>query len=100
MKRLEINPGQVYGDLTVIREVEASAAGKRQMLCKCTCGRQLKVRLGHLTTGHSTTCGQCGIVMNGRQRTVAGWAREYGIKESTLRARLKLMGLEEALKRD
>jgi hypothetical protein len=99
MKRLEIKPGTEYGDLKVIREVEASAVGKRQMLCKCSCGRQVTVRLGHLTTGHSTTCGQCGIVLNGKQRTVAGWAREYGIKESTLRARLNLMGLEEALKR-
>ena len=99
MRRLEVKPGTIYGDLTVIKEVAVSALGKRQMLCKCSCGQQVTVRLGHLTSGHSTTCGQCGIKFNGQQKTVAYWARLYGINESTLRARLRVMDISEALKR-
>lgn len=100
MKRVEVEPGEQYGDLTVIREVEASSSGKRQVLCKCACGQQVTVRLGHLRSGHSTTCGKCGIEFKGQRKTVKEWASLYGLKESTLRARLKVMGIEEALKRD
>lgn len=97
MRRIEVKPGEEYGDLKVIREVEYS--GKRQMLCKCACGKQVTVRLGHLTSGHSSTCGNCGVEYQGKRKTVRAWAEQYGLKESTLRARLKVMGIEEALKR-
>lgn len=97
MKRIEVKPGDTYGELTVIREVESS--GKRQVLCKCSCGQQTTARLGHLRSGHSSTCGKCGVEYKGERRTVAEWARLHGLKESTLRARLKTMGIEEALKR-
>ena len=95
MRRIEVKPGEVYGDLTVIREVETK--GKRHFLCQCSCGIKTKVRLGHLRSGHSTTCGQCGITYTGQQKSVAKWAEMYGIKESTLRARLKVMKIGEAL---
>jgi len=97
MKRIEVKPGTEYGELTVIREVEST--GKRHFLCKCSCGQQVTARLGHLTSGHSTTCGKCGVEYNGQRKTVSEWASLYGLKESTLRARLKVMGIEEALKR-
>ena len=97
MKRIEVKPGDTYGDLQVVREVESE--GKRHVLCKCSCGQQVTVRLGHLRSGHSSTCGQCGVKFNGQRKTVAQWAREFNIKESTLRARLKLMDISEALKR-
>lgn len=97
MKRIEVKPDQEYGDLTVIREVESE--GKRQVLCKCQCGQQVTVRLGHLRSGHSTTCGKCGIAYQGKRKTVREWASLYGLKESTLRARLKVMDIGEALKR-
>jgi len=97
MKRIEIKPDDEYGDLTVIREVES--VGKRQILCKCSCGQQVTVRLGHLRSGHSSTCGKCGVEYKGKRKTVAEWARLHGLKESTLRARLKVMEIGEALKR-
>jgi hypothetical protein len=97
MKRIEIKPGDQYGELTVVREVES--VGKRQCLCKCQCGQQVVVRLGHLRSGHSTTCGKCGIPFNGQRKTVAQWASLFGLKESTLRARLKVMDIREALGR-
>ena len=97
MKRIEVKPNDTYGELTVVREVESE--GKRQCLCKCSCGKQVTVRLGHLRSGHSTTCGKCGIEFKGKRKTVSEWASLYGLKESTLRARLKVMNIEEALKR-
>lgn len=97
MKRIEIKPDDEYGDLTVIREVESK--GKRHVLCKCACGQEATVRLGHLRSGHSTTCGRCGIEHNGVRKTISEWASLFGLKESTLRARLKVMPIGEALRR-
>lgn len=97
MRRIEVKPGDEYGDLKIIREV--ASAGKRHFLCQCACGNKATVRLGHLRSGHSTTCGNCGIEFRGERKTLAEWASLYGLKESTLRARLKVMGIEEALKR-
>ena len=99
MKRIEVKPDDKYESLTVIREVGVSTAGKRQVLCKCICGNEVTVRLGHLRSGHTTTCGRCGIEHNGHRKTIAEWASLYGLKESTLRARLKVMDISEALKR-
>jgi len=98
MKRIEVKTGDKYDQLTVIREIESS--GKRQVQCKCSCGNQVTVRLGHLRAGHSKTCGRCGVEYKGKRKTVAEWARLHGLKESTLRARLKVMDISEALKRD
>lgn len=97
MRRLEITPGTQYGDLKVVREAETK--GKRHFVCKCACGNQVTVRLGHLTSGHSTTCGKCGIAFQGKRRTIRQWAALHGLNESTLRARLKVMPIGEALKR-
>lgn len=96
MQRLEIKPGTQYGELKVIREAENK--GKRQFLCKCSCGQEVVVRLGHLRSGHSTKCGRCGITYKGRQLNIGQWAREFNINESTLRARLKTMSIGEALR--
>ena len=97
MQRLEIPPNTTYGDLTVIRELDSP--GKRRFLCRCTCQREVEVRLDHLRSGHTSSCGQCGVEHDGQSKTISQWAREKGIKNSTLRARLKIMGIGEALKR-
>lgn len=99
MHRIEVKPGDQYGDLKVIREEGVSASGKRQILCQCACGQKVTVRLGHLRSGHSTTCGKCGIEFKGKRKTIREWASLYGLKESTLRARLRNMDIGEALKR-
>lgn len=97
MRRLEVKPDETYGDLTIIKEVESS--GKRHFICRCSCGRKVTVRLGHLRSGHSTSCGKCGIEYRGKRRTIREWADLHGLNESTLRARLKTMPIGEALKR-
>lgn len=96
MRRLEIPPGTIYGELEVIREVE-SLWGKRRFLCRCSCGKEAEVRLDHLRSGHTSSCGGCGVEFRGERKTVSEWARERGFNESTLRARLKVMNLGEAL---
>jgi len=97
MRRLEVTPGDTYGDLQVVREVEVQ--GKRHFLCKCVCGNKVTVRLGHLRSNHSTSCGRCGLEHKGKRRTIREWASLHGLNESTLRARLKVMKIGEALKR-
>ena len=98
MRRIKVNHGDVYNDLEVIREVESSSS-KRRFLCECSCGDEVSVRLDHLRSGHTTSCGSCGVEHNGQRKTIAEWARSHKINESTLRARLKIMSIQEALER-
>jgi hypothetical protein len=97
MQRLTIPPETEYGDLRVVLEVESP--GKRLFLCRCSCGREVTIRLDHLRTGHTSSCGRCGIEFNGERKTLLEWAASRGLNESTLRARLKVMGMREALER-
>jgi len=95
MQPIKVTPGTEYGELSVVRESESS--GKRKFLCKCSCGTKVVVRLDHLRSGHTSSCGMCGILHAGKRMTLKQWAEAYGIKESTLRARLKTMSMREAL---
>lgn len=99
MRPIEVTPGDEYGDLEVVREVESSGSSKRQFLCKCSCGAKVPVRLDHLRSGHTSSCGRCGIEYRGQRKTLREWADKYGVNPSTLRARLKVMGMREALER-
>jgi hypothetical protein len=96
MRRLSVETGDRYGGLTVVREL--SSPGRRRVLCRCECGRELGVRLDHLRGGQ-VSCGRCGLEFGGERKTLAEWAAVAGVGESTLRARLKVMGLREALER-
>ena len=98
MQRLAIPPETEFGDLRVVCETDSpSTPNKRSFLCRCSCGREVPVRLDHLRSGHTESCGACGLELDGVRKTVKAWAAARGIKESTLRARLKAMGLREAL---
>lgn len=96
MKRTEVKIGAKYGKLTVVSEVESS--GKRKFRCKCECGAEVDVRLDHMQSGHTSSCGKCGVEHAGERMTLKQWASSYGIKESTLRARLKTMTMKDALR--
>ncbi len=95
MRRVEIVAGERYGELEVLGE--AVTSGRRRVSCRCDCGRRVVARLDNLRGGKTESCGGCGLEYGGERRTVSGWARWSGIKESTLRARLRVMGLGEAL---
>lgn len=97
MRRMLIPSGKKYGLLSVVDEI--TSTGKRKFLCKCSCGNSVEVRLDHLQSGHTSSCGNCGIEHAGKRMTLKSWASLYGIKESTLRARLKTMSMREALER-
>ncbi len=97
MKPIEVKAGSKYGSLVVVREV--ANLGKRKFLCKCSCGNNVEIRLDHLQSGHTSSCGKCGIEHAGKRLSLKAWAEQHGIKESTLRARLKTMSIREALER-
>ena len=98
MRRLEVGSGAKFGDLCVVRE-EAQVGTKRMFLCRCSCGAMPVVRLDHLRSGHTRSCGSCGIEHDGERMSLKEWAEFAGLKESTLRARLKVMDIGEALLR-
>jgi len=55
-----INPGDKYGRLTVIREVEKLAADGRRYraaLCRCDCGEEFAPRISSLNSGDARSCG-------------------------------------------
>jgi hypothetical protein len=60
LRRIEVKPGDTYGHLTVIREIEPvtmSGHKKRMILCACECGEAVSVRLEYLRNGHTSSCG-------------------------------------------
>ena len=61
MKRLEINSGDKYGRLTIVKEVEKhtqpSGRKERKFNCLCQCGNITNVLLLQLRRGHTTSCG-------------------------------------------
>lgn len=59
--RLNINTGDKYGKLTVIKETNSiripSGQINRIFLCKCDCGFEKEIRLLHLCRGRIISCG-------------------------------------------
>lgn len=56
--------GQKFGFLTVVGRADdhVSSGGNKFVAwdCKCTCGNHIVVTSGHLKTGHTRSCGNCG----------------------------------------
>jgi len=78
-KRLNIQPGERYGKLTIIREVRKTSV-KRRFLCRCDCGRLTQVNLNSLRAGAIKSCG-CLLKENGKRNKIHGYwqHRLYGI---------------------
>jgi hypothetical protein len=62
MSKLEINVGDTFGRLTILKEVDAyiiPSTGKkhRRFLCKCDCGSEKIIRLCLMKNGHTKSCG-------------------------------------------
>ena len=55
-KKLNINPGDKFNRLTVIKEVEKKNKA-RFFLCKCDCGNEKMIRMVQLTNGQTKSCG-------------------------------------------
>lgn len=54
--KIEVNQGDRYGKLVIIKEVEQHL-GRRAFLCKCDCGNETKSTLKILRSGDKKSCG-------------------------------------------
>lgn len=70
---LKINIGDKFGRLKIVREAEEyvipSGEKKRRFLCKCICGTEKTVRLDHLKSGNTKSCG-CFNIEKVRERRI------------------------------
>lgn len=57
VRKYFLSPGQVFGRLTVIRELPTIVGKPRSVLCLCVCGTETTVLLGNLRRGGSQSCG-------------------------------------------
>ena len=73
-KKLEIKPGDRYGRLTIVNEVEPCLDNRgrkiRRFLCKCDCGnKNFIARLPSLRNGDTTSCGCYNKEVNSKRFT-------------------------------
>ena len=61
MRRIEVKKGDLFGDLTVVREedIHITSGGnkKRIFLCECVCGNKTLTALNSLSSGKAKSCG-------------------------------------------
>ena len=62
-----IETGQKFSDLTIVGRVPNDAHGRIRLLCACVCGKQSKVRLSDLKSGHTKSC-RCKRISSLRHR--------------------------------
>ena len=69
MKIIEIKENQIFGKLSVIKELDKiklpSGQTNRIILCKCECGNLKKIRLLHLIRNRTLSCGCLSKKRNG-----------------------------------
>lgn len=56
-KRIDLKPGDIYGRLTLVREVTKDRTKSRRWACLCECGNEVIVQISNLRNGHTTSCG-------------------------------------------
>ena len=71
-----VEVGDTYGSLTIVKEVDRRRQ-KRRFEVQCTCGRKSIVTLGHLRTGHTTSCGCLKLAVLAQRSTRHG---KYGTR--------------------
>lgn len=88
MKGLQINNGDKFNFLTVIKETESQRIDglrpKRMFICECICGRRVGVRLDSLRNNKKSSCGcqlPISIVKTGNSVKKHGYAKHplYGV---------------------
>lgn len=57
MRAIQLETGQRFGRLSIVREGPRTAAGKRSWVCRCECGNEVTIQQSNLTTGNTTSCG-------------------------------------------
>lgn len=69
--------GKEFGNLTVIREDGSTITGKQRIyyvICRCSCGSELRVRKGALSSGNTKSCGCYRVKTSTRLATKHGLA--------------------------
>lgn len=56
--------GQRFGYLTVLHEETPKSGSRVKWVCQCQCGNITTVTTSDLNSGHTQSCGQCGITKN------------------------------------
>jgi hypothetical protein len=59
LRKIEVKEGDRYHQLTVCSEIEGMSVSNRtvrMVLCKCDCGKIVRVRLDYLRSGHTKSC--------------------------------------------
>lgn len=78
-KRIQVNAGDRYGQLQIVKEIEPITDSKgrhiRTMRCKCDCGDNVSVRLSDMRSGHTSSCGcihKSSVANIGRRNRIHG----------------------------
>lgn len=56
-RRIEDLTGRRFGELTVLSQAERDAQNHVRWLCRCSCGKEIKVLASRLKSGHTRSCG-------------------------------------------
>ncbi len=73
-RKLEVNKGDKYGKLTIIKEILPTINYVRKVLCKCDCGTIKEFGLNSIRTSHTKSCG---CYKNQINRSQAKHARSF-----------------------
>jgi hypothetical protein len=88
MKRVDLTQSkEPFGSWTVLRNAGKNKHGQSMYLCRCVCGTEKLVMVGHLTSGASRSCGcKTGEVI-AKQKTTHGMSRSrtYRIWQAMMR---------------
>lgn len=68
----ETSPGEIYGELTVLRRTEKGADGRWKILVLCSCGWSGEKRERDVHRGYTRSCGHV------HREKSAGLCREVG----------------------
>jgi len=75
MKRIEINPGDRFGSLTVLYELprrfKPSGQSMRSFLLKCDCGKEVQKSVAAISIGSATSCG-CDVYRQRKKSEIIG----------------------------
>ena len=81
--RIEVPAGDRHGNLVVLRELPSrsrkSGGTQRFVLCRCDCGKETEVRLKHLLSGHTQSCGRHPNPGHGDDYHGMAGSPEYGV---------------------
>lgn len=91
---MTIQPGTVFGLLTVEQVVKGRKHVAPSAICRCACGRIRRVRPSHLRKGRATACKSCSLKAAWRLRPRTDQRERYLLaKESEYRCNARQRGL-------